>query len=274
MAEKKVMLTQAGYDELVKKLDYLKSVRRIEVADRLKAAIALGDLSENSEYDDAKNEQAFLEGEIFDLEAQIVNSQIIQAKSDNDVIDIGNTVLIREIEEVAGDVYCKVNKIYKVVDGAPEEIIDKPEATAIVYKLDESDFIDVNTEKAYKLINVTLEEVTDKSKADKQTYRLIEGALMQLSEDVNDDNAKFYKLTIGDSENIYGTVDNLYKVYKIVDEDEKYRIVGTTETDPDEGKISDESPLGAALMGKKAGNIAEVNAPAGIILYEIVKIES
>ena len=274
MAEKKVMLTQDGYDELVKKLDYLKSVRRIEVADRLKAAIALGDLSENSEYDDAKNEQAFLEGEIFDLEAQIVNSQIIQAKSDSDTIDIGNTVVIREVEEVTGDVYCRVNKIYKVVDGTPQEITDKPEATAIVYKLDDSDFIDVGLDKAYKLINVTVEEVTDKSKADEHTYRLIEGALVQLGDEVDEADSKVYKLIAGESENIYGTIENVHKVYKIVDEDEKYRIVGTTETDPDEGKISDESPLGAALMGKKAGNIAEVNAPVGIILYEIVKIES
>ena len=75
--EKKVKLTQEGYDNLVKKLENLKSVRRIEVAERLKAAIALGDLSENSEYVDAKNEQAFLEGEIMDLEKQIHNSVII-----------------------------------------------------------------------------------------------------------------------------------------------------------------------------------------------------
>ena len=54
MAEKKVMLTEDGYNKLVEKLNYLKSVRRIEIAERLKAAIALGDLSENSEYDDAK----------------------------------------------------------------------------------------------------------------------------------------------------------------------------------------------------------------------------
>ena len=56
MADKKVMLTQDGYNKLVEKLEHLKTVRRLEVADRLKAAIALGDLSENSEYDDAKNE--------------------------------------------------------------------------------------------------------------------------------------------------------------------------------------------------------------------------
>ena len=64
MANKSVLLTEGGLNELREKLNYLKSVRRLEVADRLKAAIALGDLSENSEYDDAKNEQSFLEGEI------------------------------------------------------------------------------------------------------------------------------------------------------------------------------------------------------------------
>ena len=76
MTKKKVMLTQEGYDNLVEKLNYLKSVKRIEIADRLKAAIALGDLSENSEYVDAKTEQAFLEGEIQDLETKIHNSEI------------------------------------------------------------------------------------------------------------------------------------------------------------------------------------------------------
>ena len=61
MADKRVVLTEEGLKKLEEKLEYLKSVRRLEVADRLKAAIALGDLSENSEYDDAKNEQAFIE---------------------------------------------------------------------------------------------------------------------------------------------------------------------------------------------------------------------
>ena len=74
MADKQVMLTEEGYNKLVEKLNYLKSVKRIEIAERLKAAIALGDLSENSEYDDAKNEQAFLEGEIQDLTAKIRNA--------------------------------------------------------------------------------------------------------------------------------------------------------------------------------------------------------
>ena len=93
MADKKVMLTQEGYNKLVDKLNYLKSVRRIEIAERLKAAIALGDLSENSEYVDAKNEQGFLEGEIMDLEAQIHNSVIIHEEA-TDVVSLGSTVKI------------------------------------------------------------------------------------------------------------------------------------------------------------------------------------
>ncbi len=155
MTAKKVMLTRDGYDKLVEKLDYLKSVRRIEIADRLKAAIALGDLSENSEYVDAKNEQAFLEGEISELESKIKNSVIISKNENGDEVGIGSTVVIRDIE---------------------------------------------------------------------------------------------------------------------FDEEETYTIVGSTEADPDANKISNESPVGMALIGKTAGETIQVHAPAGVIQYEIVKI--
>lgn len=97
MADKQVMLTEEGYNKLVEKLNYLKSVKRIEIAQRLKAAIALGDLSENSEYDDAKNEQAFLEGEIQDLTAKIRNSHIIKAGA-GDVVQMGSKVTVKDIE--------------------------------------------------------------------------------------------------------------------------------------------------------------------------------
>ncbi|BAL83415.1 putative transcription elongation factor GreA [Selenomonas ruminantium subsp. lactilytica TAM6421] len=156
MADKKVMLTEDGYNKLVEKLNYLKSVRRIEIAERLKAAIALGDLSENSEYDDAKNEQAFLEGEIADLEAKIRNSDIIKAGS-GDVVQMGSKVSVVDLEFAE----------------------DGPET---------------------------------------------------------------------------------------------FMIVGSTEADPDEGKISNESPLGQALLGQKRGTIVDVHAPAGVIKYEIKDI--
>ena len=151
MTEKKVMLTEDGYNKLVEKLNYLKSVRRIEVAERLKAAIALGDLSENSEYDDAKNEQAFLQ----ELETKIRNSDIIQA-GDGKTVTMGSRVTVKDLE---------------------------------------------------------------------------------------------------------------------FDEEETFLIVGSTEADPDEGKISNESPLGMALLGQKINHVVNVNAPAGIIQYKIMDIK-
>jgi len=154
MADKKVMVTQEGYDKLVEKLNYKKSVERIQIAERLKAAIALGDLSENSEYDDAKNQQAFLEGEIQELEAKIRNAEIIQG-GNSETVTMGAKVTVKDLE---------------------------------------------------------------------------------------------------------------------LDEEETYTIVGSTEADPDEDKISNESPLGQALIGQKVGTTVEVHAPAGVIEYKIEKI--
>ena len=156
MAEKKTLLTQEGYDRLAEKLNYMKSVRRMEISERLKAAIALGDLSENSEYDDAKNEQGRLEGEISELEAKLRNSDIIQAAVSNGKVMIGSTVTVRDVE---------------------------------------------------------------------------------------------------------------------LDDVETYMIVGSTEADPDNSKISDESPLGIALMDKSIGDVVQVYAPAGIFDFEILDVK-
>ena len=156
MADKRVVLTEEGLKKLEEKLEYLKSVRRLEVADRLKAAIALGDLSENSEYDDAKNEQAFIEGEILTLESQIRNSEIKADDSNKDVVHLGNTVVIKDME---------------------------------------------------------------------------------------------------------------------YDEDETYTIVGSTEADTTEGKISNESPVGMAILGKTVGTVVQVKVPAGTLEYKIVEIK-
>ena len=82
---KKVMLTEEGYNKLVEKVNYLKSVRRIEIAERLKAAIALGDLSENSEFDDAKEEQAKNEARITQLTELLRTAQIGEAPDDGKV---------------------------------------------------------------------------------------------------------------------------------------------------------------------------------------------
>ena len=157
MADKRVMLTEEGYKKLEDQLSYLKSVKRIEISERLKAAIALGDLSENSEYDDAKNEQAFLEGKIIDLEAKIRNSDIIKSDASSNVVQIGNTVVIVDLE---------------------------------------------------------------------------------------------------------------------FNEEETYTIVGSAEADPDEFKISNESPVGMAIVGHKIGDMVEVHAPAGVLKYQIKEIKA
>ena len=157
MADKRVMLTEAGLKKLEEKLDHLKSVRRIEVAERIKQAIDFGDISENSEYEDAKNEQAFIEGEILNLEKMLRNSDIIQEdQTTKGTVRMGDTVVIKDIE---------------------------------------------------------------------------------------------------------------------FDEDMTYTLVGSAEADPAENKISNESPVGAAIIGQEVGKIVEVRVPAGTLKYQIVEIK-
>ena len=278
MTSKRVMLTQDGYNKLVEKLEYLKTVRRLEVAERLKAAIALGDLSENSEYDDAKNEQAFIEGEILDLEAKINNSEIIKTEATGDTVGIGSTVSIREIEEVKNKIYAKIKNIYRVVDGKPQELLD--EDIDKIYKINENEFVEIDKiegdmtvekEKAFKLINISFEEIDAANEKTNNLYRIVDGGFIEI-EDSNI-SGKVYKITDGESNGLYGQLEKIYKVYKVVDEVETYQIVGSTETNPDDAKISNESPVGAALQGKKAGHIAEVHAPVGILFYEIITVK-
>jgi len=155
MAEKEVFLTVVGLKNLEQELDYLKSVKRREVAERIKQAIEFGDISENSEYDDAKNEQAFIEGKIMELEKKLRNARIIE-EGTTDKVSLGSTVVIKDLE--FGDVF-------------------------------------------------------------------------------------------------------------------EYTIVGSTEADPSANRISNESPVGEALIGKTVGSVIEVNVPAGIIKYELVGLK-
>jgi len=153
-----VFLTREGMEKLEAELQHLKSVRRKEVADRIKEAREYGDIVENSEYDDAKNEQAFVEGRIKDLEKLLRNVQIIseeEGDAGNNEVKIGSTVELKDLES-----------------------------------------------------------------GEKFTYTL----------------------------------------------------VGSAEADPSENKISNESPVGSAILGRKAGEKVEVEVPAGIIEYEIINI--
>ena len=156
MSEQDVILTREGLEQLVQELEELRTVKRTEVKERLKEAIALGDLSENSEYDDAKNEQAFMEGRILELEKMIRNAKVIEdGVQQEGTITVGSLVTVKDIE---------------------------------------------------------FDEITE------------------------------------------------------------YRLVGTVEADPMNNRISNESPVGRALLGHKAGDIIDVEVPAGVIQLEIIEI--
>jgi len=153
----KLQLTKEGLKKLQDELEDLRTTRRREVAERLREAIGYGDLSENSEYEEAKNEQAFVEGQIIELEQKVKNAQVIgQSKSSTDMISLGSVV---EVE------------------------------------------------------NLTIKE-------DKK----------------------------------------------------KYTIVGTTEVDIAHDKISNESPLGSALIGQKKGAVVNFETPGGKFEYQIIKV--
>ena len=97
MANESVM-TQEGYNDLVQELNELKTTRRAEISEKIRVARGFGDLSENSEYDEAKNEQAIVEARILTLENQLKNVKIV-AKSDNKgTVSIGSFVTIRDVE--------------------------------------------------------------------------------------------------------------------------------------------------------------------------------
>lgn len=100
MAKGKQMLyTQEGYDALVKELDYLKNTRREEVKNDIAVARSFGDLSENAEYDEARNEQAKVEARIKDLEELILNAVIVdETKIDNAVVSIGSNVVVYDYD--------------------------------------------------------------------------------------------------------------------------------------------------------------------------------
>ena len=148
-------LTREGYQKLEQELNYLRTVRRQEVAQRLHQALEEGNILENAELEDARNEQAFLEGRILTLENLLRNASIIEENGPHEMVGLGSYVTIVEN------------------DGPPET----------------------------------------------------------------------------------------------------YHIVGSAEADPAQGLISNESPLGRALIGLKIGETAEVNAPDGVLVFKIVGIK-
>ena len=153
---KKFVMTYEGVKKLEDELEFLKSVKRKEITEKIKVALGYGDLSENSEYDEAKNEQAFTEGRIIQLENMIKNAVVVHGSEiPTDKVSVGTKVKVKDYE---------------------------------------------------------------------------------------------------------------------FDEEVEYSIVGSAEADPMEFKISNESPVGAALLGKKVGEIVEVLVPGGVNKFEILGI--
>ena len=153
---KEVILTAEGYDKLLEELEHLTNARRREVAARIKSAIEFGDISENSEYDDAKNEQAFIEGRITQVNDVLAKASLIDEKKiTTKVVSVGSRVKLLDVEE----------------------------------------------------------------------------------------NEEF-----------------------------EYMMVGSIEADPENHRISNESPVGQAILGRKAGEAIQVEVPSGTIEYRIIEI--
>ena len=157
MDEKEVLLTQEGYDNLEKELEYLKTEKRTEISERIKVALGFGDLSENSEYDEAKNAQADNEIKIAELENKLRYAKIInESEIDTKTVQVGNKVKIYDME---------------------------------------------------------------------------------------------------------------------FEEELEYTIVGSTEVNLAENKISNESPIGKALMGAKKNQVVEAQTPGGVAKYKVLSIK-
>ena len=153
---KKNIMTYEGIKKLEEELEYLKTVRRKEITEKIKVALGYGDLSENSEYDEAKNDQAFNEGRIIQLENMLKNAVVVDGSEiPTDKVSVGSIVRVMDYE---------------------------------------------------------------------------------------------------------------------FDEEVEYAIVGSAEADPMNFKISNESPVGSALLGKKVGDVVEVTVPSGVSKFEILEI--
>ena len=154
--QKQTILTSDGLKKLENELEELKTKTRKDVASKIKTAISFGDLSENSEYDEAKNEQAMVEARISQIEAMLKNAKIVDSDQlSNDIVEIGSKVRLKDT-------------------------------------------------------------------SDGETF--------------------------------------------------EYRIVGSMEANPMEGRISDESPVGKSLLGHKIGELVETETPSGVVKYEILDI--
>lgn len=138
-----IMMTQEGYDKLVKELDELKTVKRSQIADKIKTARGFGDLSENSEYDEAKNEQAIMEGRILTLEDQLSRVKIVNKNAiPKDVVSIGSIVTIDD--DGMQMEYCLVSSLESSGDGEVPCITDQSPVGEALMNHKVGDVVEVN----------------------------------------------------------------------------------------------------------------------------------
>ena len=125
MAEKEVILTLTGLKKLEEELEHSKTVKRREVAERIKQAIGFGDISENSEYDDAKNQQGFIEGRIITLEKMLRNTRVIDEVEGTEFVALGAKVRFKDMDFGDEEEYCIVGSAeadpfaYKISNESP-----------------------------------------------------------------------------------------------------------------------------------------------------------
>lgn len=154
-AIKKVILTKSGYQKLVDELKHLETIGRKEVADKLKEAISYGDLSENAEYDEAKNQQAALEGRILELEDQIKNAEIIADDKVTGEVHIGSKVTLKRMHDGDEHEYVIVGSTeadilsHKISNESPvgQAVIGKKEKDTVTVKAPGGDY-------EYKILKV------------------------------------------------------------------------------------------------------------------------
>ncbi len=154
-----ILLTEEGYQELEDELRHLKEEKRKEVAEKIKVARDFGDISENAEYDEAKNEQAFVEGRIKKLEKMLENARVVKKEEiNNHTVNVGNAVELKEID--TGDVYT-----YTLVGSAEADPLEhkisneSPIGRAVIGK-SIGDEVKVETpdgDAAYKILSITAE---------------------------------------------------------------------------------------------------------------------
>ena len=154
MNNKVFMITQEGLDQLKEQLTHLKEVRRKEIAQKIREAKEFGDLSENAEYHEAKEDQAFVEGQIIDLENKVKNAKIID-KVSSDSIQIGSSVTIQVVEtkekmdlDLVGSMEADVFK-NKISNESPLglAIIDKKKGDVVTVKAPKGDI-------EYKIVSI------------------------------------------------------------------------------------------------------------------------